>query len=279
MTIYHGRPTVTDAITGRREPLGRTGADDYHNPAVGRTVERGLTMIIAFEGMDGSGKSTQAGRLRDRLRAAGYDAVVLPLFRSDNVEYMLDALDDTGGVSNDAARIAVLAKVVARDEYLVRGLVERGCVVIYDKFLLTHMATELIRGGRPYEFAAAAAPVLAPDLTFLFTVDPKESLRRKDRVGFREAGLDIEMEAGRASYAAYRAGEYSAEWMAERFVDFQSKIAARLSLAADDDIARTLPYARDVVRMEPIPSADEIQKAILDRVCAVLPSSGDHSGL
>ena len=50
---------------------------------------RPMGTLVALEGIDGSGKSTQAGLLSDQLRARGFDAVV---FRAPGDSVFVDKM-------------------------------------------------------------------------------------------------------------------------------------------------------------------------------------------
>jgi dTMP kinase len=225
-------------------------------------------MIISFEGLDGAGKTTQATRLAQRLTDAGREVTMLRLFRNDDVESMLGRLDETVGVDNRSARTAVLAKVVARDEWLVRRSHEAGAVIIYDKFLLTMYAQELLRGGRTEEFTAAAEFVSPPDVVFVFTVDPDEALRRKGKPGYRESGLDLQEAAGEIDWNRFVAGDYDEAWLLENFRGFQRRLAETLSQAANDEYVREHIARTPAVHFVPTGISIEETTAFVEKVLA-----------
>jgi thymidylate kinase len=197
-------------------------------------------MIIAFEGQDGAGKTTHSGLLAERLAEAGSDVLTLRLYQADAVESMLDRLDRTVGIDNRSALFCVLSKLLARDEWVVQPALERGTTVLYDKFTLTLLAGELLRGANPEEFAAACAFITPPDVVFLFTVDPAEALRRKGKLpDYRESGLDLDEEAGTFNVTRFLEGDFDEEWLVGKFTSFQARVRDELRRVAADEDLRT----------------------------------------
>ncbi len=85
-----------------------------------------------------------------------------------------------------------------------------GTVVIYDKFLLTLYAQELLRDAHPAEFVAAAEFLMRcpTGRCFVFTIDPDEAIARKGTPGYRESGLDFREASGEISWQRFVAGDY-----------------------------------------------------------------------
>ncbi|MDX6506408.1 MAG: hypothetical protein QOG06_1052 [Gaiellaceae bacterium] len=164
-------------------------------------------MFITFEGLDGSGKSTQAGLLAEALAGEGHDVVATRepggTELGERVRELLLAGGDVAPWTEAALFAAARAQLV--DEVIAPAL-ERGAEVVCDRYLDSSLAYQGIARGlgldRVLELNLNAVRGLLPDRTFLLLVDPEESARR---VG--EDGDRIEREAGdfRARVdAAYR---------------------------------------------------------------------------
>jgi dTMP kinase len=164
-------------------------------------------MFITFEGLDGSGKSTQAGLLAEALAGEGHDVVATRepggTELGERVRELLLAGGDVAPWTEAALVAAARAQLV--DEVIAPAL-ERGAEVVCDRYLDSSLAYQGIARGlgldRVLELNLNAVRGLLPDRTFLLLVDPEESARR---VG--EDGDRIEREAGdfRARVdAAYR---------------------------------------------------------------------------
>ena len=146
--------------------------------------------FISFEGGEGSGKTTQARRLRDRLVADGYDALLVrepgstPL--GDEIRRWLKAAQP-GGARVDgetetllfgAARAEMVAKIIKPH------LAKPRAIVIADRYADSTAAYQGagrgVRGSHIYRMNAIAVRGLWPDLTFLLDMDPRAGLERLD---------------------------------------------------------------------------------------------------
>jgi len=143
--------------------------------------------IIAFEGVDGAGKSTALALVAKRLRQRGTD-VFLPRTGKDHasaaVRAIRDITRDRRNVQLDAHTELLLycareAQVLAE---LVRPALARGATVLIDRSLLTPEVLGLARGLAPAECEQStrvAAAGTAVDLTLVFDVHPRTSRIRK----------------------------------------------------------------------------------------------------
>jgi len=167
-------------------------------------------MLVSFEGIDGSGKSTQVGRIRDRLVERGYRVELVrepggtPV--SERIRDLL--LDDRLHVDPLAEMLlfsAARAQLVAER---IRPLLEEGCVVLCDRFFDSTTAYQ--GGGRRLAdpdwlnaFHRRVTGGLVPERTYLLAVSAElGASRRTDRPADRmeQAGLAF---LGRVE-AAYR---------------------------------------------------------------------------
>ena len=140
------------------------------------TRSRGL--FVTLEGGEGAGKSTQLAALADRARALGVETVTsrepggTPL--GERLRDVLLASDD--GETDVRAELLVFAASRAQ---LVAGLIrpalERGALVICDRFADSTVAYQRYGRGLPTEVVAAAIELatdgLKPDLTILLDLE------------------------------------------------------------------------------------------------------------
>ena len=141
-------------------------------------------LFISFEGIDGSGKSTQARRLAEALRAAGRDVVLTREPGGSPGAEEIRALVLNGDPDRWSAETEILLFTAARRDHLERTIapaLERGAVVICDRFAdSTRMYQGLSRGDLRETVDKLHALMIGrePDITMLIDMDPAEGLSR-----------------------------------------------------------------------------------------------------
>jgi len=170
-------------------------------------VARGA--FISFEGIDGSGKSTQARLLAEHLRKAGH---VVTLTRepggSPGAEE-IRALVLQGDPDRWSAETEILLFTAARRDHLektIRPALAAGHIVITDRFAdSTRMYQGISRGdlGAVVDQLHRLMIGVEPDLTFVIDLDPAKGLarakgRQTSEERFEDFGLDLQqkMRAG-----------------------------------------------------------------------------------
>ncbi|MEX0310527.1 MAG: dTMP kinase [Tateyamaria sp.] len=168
--------------------------------------------FITFEGIDGSGKSTQARVLADRLRADGHDVVLTREPGGSPGAEEIRALVLQGDPDRWSAETELLLFTAARRDHmerLIQPAVDAGQIVICDRFAdSTRMYQGLSRGDlRPkVDLLHDLMIGREPDLTILIDMDPTQGLARaKGRQGteerFEDFGADLQ-EKMRAGFLA-----------------------------------------------------------------------------
>jgi len=165
--------------------------------------------FISFEGIDGSGKSTQVALLADHLRAQGREVVVTREPGGSPGAEEIRALVLQGAVDRWSAETEILLFTAARRDHLertIRPALAAGKIVICDRFAdSTRMYQGLSRGDLRGAVDALHTLMIGvePDLTILIDMDPAAGLARaKARQTVEErfedfgAGLQEAMRAG-----------------------------------------------------------------------------------
>jgi dTMP kinase len=143
--------------------------------------------FITFEGIDGSGKSTQLRLLGNFLRANGCDALLTrePGGTALGLRLraaLLDAMEEVDPLTELLVFAADRAQHVRR---MLRPALEAGRVVISDRYADATVAYQGAgRGFAPElitQIVQLATEGLMPDLTLLFDVSIKESTNRTTR--------------------------------------------------------------------------------------------------
>jgi dTMP kinase len=141
-------------------------------------------MFIVFEGIDGSGKSTQAKLLAARLTAAGYK-VYLTFEPTDSEIGKLIRKIFSGERPADEHVIAALFAADRLDHILnttngIKKKLEEGYIVICDRYYLSSYAYHSVHVDMDWviQLNSVSAQQLKPDFCFFIDVDVETSMQR-----------------------------------------------------------------------------------------------------
>ncbi len=153
--------------------------------------------LIAVEGLDGSGKSTQIYLLKRWLEVRG-----LRVFFSEWNSSELVKAATSKGKKRELLSPTTFSLIHATDfadryERQLLPLLRAGYIVLCDRYIFTAFARDTVRGCLPdwvrsiYSFAAL------PDLTFFFKSNLEVSLQRilenRPKLKYFEAGMDLRL--------------------------------------------------------------------------------------
>ena len=147
-------------------------------------VSYGARMFVTFEGVDGSGKSTQARLLADRLRSEGREVVLTrEPGGTETGERIRELLLHGEGLAPWAeASLFAAARAQLVDE-VIRPALARGDDVVSDRYLDSSLAYQGVARGlgieRVLELNLLATSGLLPDRTFLLALPPDEAAARQ----------------------------------------------------------------------------------------------------
>ncbi len=140
-------------------------------PTIGR--------LIVFEGIDGTGKSTQIDMLAERLKVSGYEVIT--------------TREPTNGVYGQKIRsLYTNRETVSKEEELslfiedrkehVANLLEpslsKGKIVLCDRYYLSTAAYQGANGFDPNEILRKNKFAPTPDIALIFDLSPDESIKR-----------------------------------------------------------------------------------------------------
>ena len=141
-------------------------------------------MFITFEGVDGSGKTTQAALLVEALRAEGRDVVATREPGGTELGERIRELLLAGGRVAPWAEAALFAAARAQlvDE-VIRPALERGADVVSDRYIDSSLAYQGLARGLGVEpvleLNRLATGGLLPDQTFLLLMTPEQATERR----------------------------------------------------------------------------------------------------
>ena len=201
--------------------------------------------LIAFEGVEGAGKSTQAARLAEHLRDLGFEVVrtrepggtpVAEAVRAVLLDSELDAMDDrTEALLYAAARAEHVAKVIA-------PALDRGAVVVTDRYLDSSLAYQGHARGlgidevtRVNEWATDGT---RPDVVVLLDLPVEDGLSRARR----RAGDDGRVDRLEREALAFH------EQVAHGFAELAQRSPDRfVVIDADGDVDTVAARVRDAI--------------------------------
>lgn len=141
-------------------------------------------MFISFEGIEASGKSTLMAAVERALRAEGQDVVVTrepggtPI--GDALRQIL--LNDPFSVTPVSEMLMMNASRSQLVAEVIRPALERGAVVLCDRYMHSSLAYQGYGRGLPLELVRtvcdAATGGLMPDLVLLVDISPETSRKR-----------------------------------------------------------------------------------------------------
>lgn len=141
--------------------------------------------FIVFEGLDGSGQTTQVSLLGEFLSRNGYDVIKTkePTQTSEAGKRIKEVLEEH--IEIDPLEFQ---KLYAQDrkehlENIVIPELKKGTIVISDRYFFSTFAYGTAHGSDLEELIELNDNFLYPDITFLLKVDPKVSINRIERRG------------------------------------------------------------------------------------------------
>ncbi|MFD4415942.1 dTMP kinase [Streptomyces sp. NPDC058476] len=198
------RQDLLDALRGGDDPAPTPASNGF---------------FIALEGGDGAGKSTQAAALAEWIRAKGHEVVVTREPGATPVGKRLRSilLDvSSAGLSHRAEALLYAADRAEHVDTVVRPALERGAVVISDRYIDSSVAYQ--GAGRdlsPTEIARInrwATDGLVPHLTVLLDVAPEAARERfteaPDRLESEPVEFHTRVRSGFLTLAAADPGRY-----------------------------------------------------------------------
>jgi dTMP kinase len=154
--------------------------------------DRGL--LIAFEGPDGSGKTTQRKLFKDWLVGEGHSVVTTKWNSSKLIKPLIKARKNMRSINQEEFCLLHAADFRHRLENEVIPALLQGKMVVADRFLFTALARDAARGLELDWLLHIYSPLYWPDIVFYFSVSPETSGKRIAATRmpkYYEAGQDV----------------------------------------------------------------------------------------
>ena len=212
-----GVPLREDLLAAvRNEPLPPVAGPVHLN---GSAPAPPPGLLIAFEGGEGSGKTTQGRLIAIWLRELGYDVVATHEPGATKIGMRLRALLlDTAhtGMSPHAEALMYAADRAEHVASVIAPALERGAIVLTDRYVDSSLAYQGAGRNLPVDEIARfnwwATGGRTPDLTILLDMDPMAGLSRRarsaDRLEAEPADFHLRVRAGFQALARAEPGRY-----------------------------------------------------------------------
>jgi len=151
--------------------------------------------LVAVEGLDGSGKSTQVYLLKRWLELEGYKVFFTEWNSSAIVRKATRKGKKRQLLTSTTFSLIHCTDFADRYERQILPLLHAGYIVLADRYIFTAFARDAVRGCDRTWIRHLYSYAIQPDLTFYFDVPLKTALERildgRTRVKYHEAGMDM----------------------------------------------------------------------------------------
>ena len=137
-------------------------------------------LLIAFEGLDQSGKQTQAERLKAEVEARGRRAALLdfPAYETRIGKEIEDALRGAREYGPDVMQLLYVANRYEKKPQ-IEEMLAAGTVIVCDRYLASSIAYGEAHGLDPHWLREIQRYLPPPDLTILLDIAPQTAAGRK----------------------------------------------------------------------------------------------------
>ena len=166
--------------------------------------------LIAIEGTDGVGRSTQIHLLREWLEIQGYGVIETGWTRSELMQPTIDLAKSSNTLNKLTFVLLYATDFADRLEKEIIPALKAGFIVLSDRYIFTALARAGVRGVDRAWIRNLYGFAIAPHLVFYLKIDEKTLIRRvlqSRGMDFWESGMDMKL--GDDIYESFRAYQRS----------------------------------------------------------------------
>ena len=207
--------------------------------------------LIAIEGTDGVGRSTQIQLLREWLEVRGYGVIETGWTRSQLMQPTIELAKSSNTLNKLTFVLLYATDFADRLEKEIIPALKAGFVVLSDRYIFTALARAGVRGVDRQWLRALYGFAIAPHMVFYLKVDVSTLIRRvlaARGMDFWESGMDLKH--GDDIYDSFRT--------------YQNRLLREYTSMADEFNFRVLDARRPI---------DHIQDELRKQVAAFLEPS------
>ena len=161
--------------------------------------------LIAIEGTDGVGRSTQITLLREWLEVQGYGVIETGWTRSELMQPTIDLAKSSNTLNKLTFVLLYATDFADRLEKEIIPALKAGFIVLSDRYIFTAMARAGVRGVDRTWIRNLYGFAIAPHLVFYLKIDEKSLIRRvlqSRGMDYWESGMDLKL--GDDIYESFR---------------------------------------------------------------------------
>ena len=177
----------------------------YGNPIPYLTIDGYPGKIIAIEGTDGVGRSTQIGMLREWLEVQGYGVIETGWTRSELMQPTIELAKASNTLNKLTFVLLYATDFADRLEKEIIPALKAGFIVLSDRYIYTAMARAGVRGVDRTWMRNLYGFAIVPHLVFYLKIDEKALIKRilqTRGMDYWESGMD--MKIGDDIYESFR---------------------------------------------------------------------------
>jgi dTMP kinase len=193
--------------------------------------------IIAIEGTDGVGRSTQIRLLREWLEVQGYGVVETGWTRSTLMQPTIDLAKASNTLNKLTFVLLYATDFADRLEKEIIPALKAGFIVLSDRYIFTALARARVRGVDRAYLRSLYGFAVVPHLVFYLRLDVERLIRRVLQAGgmdFWESGMDMK----------------AADDIHDSFRTYQTKLLREYAALGEEFGFRTLDARLPVDRLQ-----------------------------
>jgi dTMP kinase len=182
----------------------------YGNPIPYLPLDNYPGKIVAIEGTDGVGRSTQIRLLREWLEVQGYGVVQTGWTRSELMQPTIELAKASNTLNKLTFQLLYATDFADRLEKEIIPALKAGFIVLSDRYIYTAMARAGVRGVDRTWIRNLYGFAIVPHLVFYLRIDEKTLIRRvlqSRGMDYWESGMDMKL--GDDIYESFRAYQRS----------------------------------------------------------------------
>jgi len=193
--------------------------------------------LIAVEGTDGVGRSTQIQLLREWLEVKGYGVVETGWTRSELMQPTIELAKSSNTLNKLTFVLLYATDFADRLEKEIIPALKAGFIVLSDRYIFTALARAGVRGVDRQWLRSLYGFAIAPHMVFYLNIDVKTLIGRvleSRGMDFWESGMDLKH--GDDIYDSFRT--------------YQQKLLKEYASMGDEFSFRTLDARRSIDRIQ-----------------------------